>query len=207
MEQFMAERNIRRVFHFTQADNLNSILTYGIYPRSILDQSGINALCNDLARFDYCENAVCASIEFPNYKTFYTFREADRSKDWVVIELDANVLLDYECAFCRTNAAKTSVSTIPLSLRKTKEAFFDMFSDNPNMPSRRQIGLLDCCPTDPQAEVLIFGIIPTKYIRHVHFQNRNAFNKYLHAFLGKANARVTPNLFSYRGDWEYWTVR
>ena len=58
MKRIMEERNIDRLYHFTQASNLKSILEHGIMPKDDLDYLGIVSRCNDEYRFDSCTNLV-----------------------------------------------------------------------------------------------------------------------------------------------------
>lgn len=71
MERILKQRQIDRLYHFTQAENLSNIFRYGLLPREILENEEIDSCFNDDYRFDNCLNAVCMSIEFPNYKMFY----------------------------------------------------------------------------------------------------------------------------------------
>ncbi len=95
MRSIMKQRQIDRLYHFTQAENLENIFRYGIVPRTILDQQGIQSSYNDDYRYDNCEDAVCTSIEFPNYKMFYKLRQDAPEMDWAVLRLDANILCDF----------------------------------------------------------------------------------------------------------------
>lgn len=68
MKRIMEDRNIDRLYHFTQASNLKSILEHGIMPKDDLDYLGIACYCNDEYCFDGCTNAVCTSLEFPKLR-------------------------------------------------------------------------------------------------------------------------------------------
>ena len=68
MEQLLKQRRIDWLLHFTQAENLPNIFKYGLLQRSILETSRIKSCFNDEYRYDECTDAVCTSIEFPNYK-------------------------------------------------------------------------------------------------------------------------------------------
>lgn len=89
MERILRQRNINRLYHFTQAENLLNILTYGLLPRKKLEEENICSCFNDDYRYDACLGAVCMSIEFPNYKMFYKLRQDNPSADWAVLQLDA----------------------------------------------------------------------------------------------------------------------
>lgn len=204
MEQILKDRQIDWLFHFTQADNLPNIMEYGIVPRSELECYNIDFLYNDNYRYDNCKNAVCTSIEFPNYKMFYTLRQKNPDVDWVVILLDADILLDFDCAFCTTNAGNSSMFNMSIEERKGNEAFLKLFEELPNGPTRKELEIKDWYPTDPQAEVLVFDTIPVNYIREVFFEKQQTKKKYMPYILDEILCQVKGNVFSWRIDKAYW---
>ncbi len=204
MEQILKERQIDWLFHFTQADNLPNIMEYGIMPRSELECYNIDFLYNDNYRYDNCKNAVCTSIEFPNYKMFYTLRQKNPDVDWVVILLDAHILLDFDCAFCTTNAGNSSMFNMSIEERKGNEAFLKLFEELPNGLTRKELEIRDWYPTDPQAEVLVFDTIPVNYIREVFFEKQQTKKKYMPYILDEILCQVKSNVFSWRIDRAYW---
>jgi len=204
MERILKQRQIDRLYHFTQAENLSNIFNYGLLPREILENEEIDSCFNDDYRFDNCLNAVCMSIEFPNYKMFYKLRQDDPDIDWAVLRLDAQILCDYPCAFCWTNAGDSTMYNIPLEERMGTRAFLGLFEDRPFYPKRKELNIYDWYPTNPQAEVLVFGTIPIKYIQNVYFQNRQIFDRYKNDIPDCIDASVNPTVYSYRNDWEFW---
>lgn len=163
MEKILKQHNINRLYHFTQAENLLNIFAYGLLPREKLEEKNIYSCFNDDYRYDACLNAVCMSIEFPNYKMFYKLRQDNPDIDWVVLQLDAQILCDFTCAYCRTNAGDASMHKIPLEERMSMNAFKGLFEDFSLSPTRAELGISDEYPTNPQAEVLVFGEIPVYY--------------------------------------------
>lgn len=204
MERILEERKINWLLHFTQATNLPSIFQYGILPKSELLKNDIPADTNDDYRYDDCEDAICTSIEFPNYKMFWGLRQDDPDVDWAVLLLNSQILLDFECAFCTTNAGSAMSFNIPLKKRMGEKAFLKLFDEIPHKPSRRELGLRNCYPTDPQAEVLVFGRIPIDYIATVYFEKTDALNAYSRYIPQKISAEVNRKPFGYRYDWEHW---
>ena len=156
MQQEATRRNIQCLYHFTKIENLSSIMARGIIPRGQLDNSGLAYEFNDHVRLDGHLGASCFSIEHPNYKMFWMLRLADQAQQWVVIGVQRNVLWEKDCAFCHENAASSNVSTIPIAERKSLAAFNRMFDAVPGKPTRAELRLADCFPTNPQAEVLVF---------------------------------------------------
>ena len=108
IQQICKKRCITTLFHFTRIENLQSILHEGLIGRSILETRGKQFLWNDNDRSDCCPQATCLSISFPNYKMFWEIRktkekaEGIKDSQWVVLLLDAKVLWELDCAFCRT---------------------------------------------------------------------------------------------------------
>lgn len=205
MERILRQRNINRLYHFTQAENLLNILTYGLLPRKKLEEENICSCFNDDYRYDACLGAVCMSIEFPNYKMFYKLRQDNPSADWAVLQLDAQILCDFKCAYCWTNAGDASMYSIPLEERMGNRAFLKLFEDCPFCPKREELGIADKYPTNPQAEVLVFGEIPVTYIQNIYFKDCNTFIKYRDIISSyNINAEIDPSVFCYRVDYKFW---
>ena len=118
IQHFCMEHKITTLVHFTRIENLNSILQDGLLGRSILHERGQQFLLNDDYRADRCPEANCLSISFPNYQLFFRFRrERKKSEEvndsqWVVLQLDAKILSELDCAFCQRNAASNPVHSI-----------------------------------------------------------------------------------------------
>lgn len=205
MNKIMEQRQIDRLYHFTQAENLENIFRYGIVPRESLDKSEIKSVYNDDYRYDNCTDAVCASIEFPNYKMFYKLRRDNPEIDWAVLRLDANILQDFECAFCWTNAGDATMYNEPIEQRMGKQAFIEMFGDRPGYPQRKNLNISDWYPTNPQAEVLVLGIIPIRYIQNVYFEDCKTKQKYRDIVPKEISAEVMPDVFGPRRDWKVWS--
>jgi hypothetical protein len=205
MEQFLKERRIDWLMHFTRVENLPSILMHGLLPKSNLEFEDIEHFFNDKYRYDNCEDAVCTTIEFPNYKMFYPLR--DSNSEWVVLLLDAKIMYDLDCAFCVTNAGTEKIYNTPIIERKGKKALLKLFDELPSGPSRKVLGIADYYPTNPQAEVLVFDCIPIKYIIKVLFENQSVLNKYKNSIPIEIEAKVNSGVFRGRGDWQYWQNR
>lgn len=204
MRKFMQSRQIDALFHFTRANNLPNIFRYGLLPKESLLADGIDAEFNDHYRYDGCENALCASIEFPNYKMFYSLRTDNLDVDWAVIKLDAHILLDYDCAFCVTNAGSEESYSVNLEDRMGTRALKKLYEDYPGKPSRQEMNLKDWYPTNPQAEVLIFDGVPVEYIKEVYFSNSMVLHKYRPFIPDGIRASVNTDWFFPREDWRNW---
>lgn len=202
--KLLKERNIEWLLHFTRAENLPNILKFGLLPRCDLETKSIDVQVNDQYRYDGCEDAICLSVEFPNYKMFYRLRQEDTRVKWVVLLLDANLICDSECAFCHDNAGSAKVYNIPLNERMGVRAFEKMFNELSDGPTREKLGIESWYPTSPQAEILVFEKVPISYFHSIFFYNNDTLNEYIELIPQGIKAKVDRGLFSYRKDWEYW---
>ena len=211
LEEVIKARKIKHLIHFTRADNLRSILTYGLLPRKTLLQKGYSFKHIDGYRFDGRPEASCVSISFPNWKLFYTARNKFKDinfNDWVVIEIDPLALLSTKVAFTRENAASYPQRNIPLEELTGKESFENLFTNEPNMKPREAIKLPIQFPTNPQSEVLFFGKIETMFFQSVSFLNKGVANRYNIDGLSEENTsidfRIDGTYFNSRCDYMYW---
>ena len=203
MQDIIEERGIKHLYHFTQAQNLTSIVNYGLLPKDDLEFCGIAYSNNDSYRYDECTNAVCTSVEFPNYKMFYSLRKGNPNSEWAVIELDARILYEYDCIFCWTNAGDYTMYSKPIEQRIGRDAFANLFGDCSGYPKRKSLGIPDCYPTNPQAEVLVCGTIHPEYIKRIYFENKTIYDKYIDA-LPPAITTWRSYIFGPRKDWAFW---
>ena len=202
MREILKQKQIDTLYHFTRAENLENIFRYGLVSRDELDNMEIDSFYNDEYRYDNCCNAVCTSIEFPNYKMFYKLRKQNEEIDWAVLELDASILCDFECAYCWTNAGNASIYNVPIENRKGTTAFLELFNNRDGYPQRGDLEIY--YPTNPQAEVLVFGTIPTDYIKRVYFKDIEAKNRYSNFISDYTRVRINSELFAPRHDWQAW---
>jgi hypothetical protein len=164
MQNEVQRRKINYLWHFTRIENLESILMNGLIPRANLERGQTQITYNDQYRFDGQKNANCLSIGHPNYKMFYSLRCQEPQQDWVVLAINPEVLWTKDCAFCHENAASNNVTCIPIQNRKGIQSFRKLFDEVPGKPSRSSLKLPDNCPTNPQAEILVFGVIEPIHI-------------------------------------------
>lgn len=198
--EFVAERGINYLMHFTRASNLDSILTRGLVQRNALIAEGFNGY-NDHLRIDGTD-AVCLSIGFPNYKMFYGVQKDHPGETWVILVVHPQALWDLDCAFCATNAASNSVTSIPLAQRKGLAAFQAMYADWPTK-SRAELNIPDFYPTNPQAEVLALQGVPRNYILTVVTLNEEVKQSLIAKYPG-VDVRAIAKFFRYRTDYAHW---
>lgn len=200
MQEFIKERGITKLYHFTNVDNLHSILNNGLLARDTLDNRYLDYKYNDVHRLENRLDAICTSISFPNYKMFYRYRQ-NTSNTYCVIELDPRLLYEKECMFCMSNAASTQERQRCVSEKLGVNGLRKLFYDD-NL--RRQLKIAPYLTTNPQAEVLVTGYIEEKYIKSINFNTPETsfdFKRYKDRSIGFYHS---PELFKYRSDYEYW---
>lgn len=203
MKDAVKSKKIEHVWHFTRLSNLDGILSHGLINRQSILASGLPSEFNDDYRFDAQEDSICCSLGHPNYKMFYRLRQENPDSEWVVIVLKPSILWKKDCAFCVTNAASNEVTCIPVDHRKGTVAFHALFNEVVGKPPRSELGISDNCPTDPQAEVLVFGNVETKYIIGVVTQSKKT-EKELKAKYPDFDFLYHRALFSARKDYQHW---
>ena len=194
----LKDKKIHRLVHFTSLSNLESILENGLLSRDILDILSYDYVYSDPIRLDNKRDYISNSISFPNYKMFYSKMMENPKKDWAVLSIDSDILVDkLDTEFYRTNCA--SSSSLKCRYNPTSnDALEDMFyvSDrDPQIPSN--------FTTDPQAEVMIKDRIDPSYINCIDTQIFNSDAYYL-ANNFHVGYNDGPDLFTYRKDYKRW---
>ena len=203
MKEAVESKGIKYVWHFTRLVNLDGILTRGLISRQKILKTGFQSELNDDYRFDGHEDAVCCSIGHPNYRMFYRLRQENPDTEWVVVALKASVLWVKDCAFCVTNAASNEVTCIPIQHRKGVDAFNRLFDEIPGKPPRAELGISESCPTDPQAEILLFCDIELQYIIGAITQSKQT-ETMLKQQYPDFEFLYHRALFSARKDYQHW---
>lgn len=197
-------RNIEYLCHFTRIENVPDIVREGLISRAQLNHIGRNGKFNDDFRYDDQDGAICCSVSFPNYRVFFPFRCNISCAGWVVVILRPEVLWEKECAFSIENAARNSVSSIPIQYRIGIDPFKAMFNEWPGQENRTTLGLTDEYPTNPQAEVLVGDPIEPHYIYGFATMNEAHAND-INAAFGAGKAACMTWCFERRNDWQYWS--
>ena len=199
IKEYIAARGIHSLYHFTRVENLESILQRGLLSVAELQRQGILHYYNDSARMDKCLEANCLSISFPNYKMFFKMRQEKATDRWLVLELDAKILYELDCAFCRTNAARRDIAALSLDERRGVDALEHMYDETEHM----RAAIPQNYPTDPQAEVLALDKIPPEYIRCVYVNNES-LQINIEGTNKNIDCRVDGEFFGPRCDYEAW---
>lgn len=206
IREFCQRQNIQHLVHFTHVENLSNILRLGLIGRDQVREAHRSAKfrINDDQRIDGCPEAVCLSISFPNYKMFYKYNHMC-PEEWVVISLRPEILWELDCAFCCENAASNNVRFIPLETRRQIKALIELFQDFGRV-KRSDLNIPDWFPTNPQAEVLVFNPIHTRYIKKVYYKNYQARDDGLRniPFITPELLEVDEYYFFPRYDHRFW---
>lgn len=201
IQEECAKRNIDCLFHFTPVDHLDSILKHGLLTPKTCSARSVAHMPNDAVRFDR-QDAICLSVEWPNYKLFWNFRQRDTSRPWAIIAIQHRVLWEKRVCFNTTNAADNSMSNQTFEARRGAEKFREMFDDSSGRV-RAEVRITDNLPTNPQAEVLCRDNIEPAYFMGVMFDRSDVYQRYKAAY-----PHVTfwhqDYYFKYRPDYEHW---
>ena len=177
--EILLNNGIEYLTHFTNIENLESILTNGIRSVDYMKKHKIEYNNNDEYRFDNQLNLISISLNEINYKMLYKKQVKNKNQinSWVILKLKTSLLDDKKekVYFCEKNAASSEVNSILRKNRKelnTKEAFMNMLNSNDN-----------------QKEILVEETIESYYIESIIVRNISDFDlvKYV---LRKCNKNI-----------------
>lgn len=210
IQDFVKQREISHLVHFTRIENLENILNNGLIGREDLREKRMPYLSNDMHRLDFVPNSVCLSISFPNYKMFYSYRCQDPSVDWVVLRLKPEILWTHSALFCIRNAAEKEVAQQSREQRSGLQALTRMFKNQEGFPTRELTQIPNRYSTNPQAEVLILESIDPKFItdvivdREEKINNQAQLAKIISENSGKTKFYRGKDYFYPRMDHKHW---
>lgn len=207
IKKIIETRKIERLAHFTQIENLPSIIENGLLGRQTLEKRKISYHFNDHLRLDNLPDAICCSISFPNYKLFYSLRQVSPNIDWAVICIKPDVLWLKNCLFCTMNAAHHDISNTPIKNRSGEKALENLFSDYDEYPKRTQTLIPDSFTTHPQAEVLVLDNIEQSFFIEILFNDNidiDKINTLIAPYETKYGFEINKKLFGPRQDYPHW---
>ena len=94
--------------------------------------------------------------------------------------------------------------TKSLQSRMGVAAFIDLYNNHPRYPKREDTKINNWYPTNPQAEILVFGTIPIKYVDCIYFQDYETLSAFKDIVPDNITTKVHSRVFSYRSDWKFW---
>lgn len=184
------EHKISRLCHMTQIDKLFSILygDTGIWANDFYNGTALYR--NDLERRDGRTEYISTSIEYPNVWYYNTKKYTNpKVNTWAVIFIDASVCGDDTTLFCPINSASSKGHYICGQAENFNRAFDSVVGFRHRSPQ-----MLECCPTDDQAEVLVYKYIPVNAILGVAFESE-AIAQVMKELFDKYGVKY-PDLFS-----------
>lgn len=155
-------RRITRLCHFTRISKLLHILST---EEGIMATADLNEECSDLLtqndkmRLDGYSDHVNCSIQYPNTYYLDSVRNSDPIfKNWVIIFIDPRIMCNSSTKFCYRNAAANCGEYVESGFKGLESMFQNTVYSKYSFTRTPQ--MLPCCPTDVQAEVLIYKNIP-----------------------------------------------
>lgn len=169
-----AARGVKRLYHFTRAENARSILTHGLVSRNMLLDNEVEFFATDSMRLDGFLDAISLSIHSINTAMFDA-KKREHGGEWLIFEIDASVLWTHSCRFCWANAA-TSEMRQHRGFLGGSWAFEQMFQDRSisliDDRSYREAHRASNQPTDEAAEVQVSDPIAPDLIVDVTVRNQ-----------------------------------
>lgn len=173
IKNFLDQRGIKYLLHFTNADNVESIEKNGILSVEELKRRGIPFSYNDSNRLDNELDYISLSVTSINRQLLGSYIHTGRIKNVRVVWISASILyeeIDNPRIYCDRNAAATSCRK-GTSFSDLQNMFQDALCYTTTIGERdydrTRDGRANNEPTDPQSEILFKGCIPTKYILDV----------------------------------------
>ncbi len=170
------KRRISRLCHFTQARKLPYILgnPEGVLSTKLLmEQSPDVANYNDPHRLDGYLDYVCCSVEYPNSWYLNRVKKQDPVfQDWVILFIDPSLVWREGTSFCPRNAAASFGRHVVSGYSGFLSLFRPLSRGAYGFTYRRAERMLECCPTDGQAEVLVHRNVPRNKILAVAVGSR-----------------------------------
>jgi ssDNA thymidine ADP-ribosyltransferase, DarT len=174
ISQLIIEKKITRLCHFTNSRSFLHIIPNpnGIIASNFLNEDEREEFYkqNDELRLDGKLDYISCSIQYPN--TWYLNRIKNKDPnfvDWLILFLDPYLMLDKNTLFCHRNAAANNGQYLKPGVQGFKGMFERRVQGQYLMT--RTPNMLSCCPTDGQAEVMIYRNIPIEHIKGICVPN------------------------------------
>lgn len=199
VSDYFKSKKIRHLIHFTNIDNVESIMQHGIIPRTTRIQKGIKFKWSDEKRSDEHPERSCFSVGWPNELMLYKKQEYEHM-EFAILLIDISVIdkIDSENIYYSAINAATSGASFSKGLYGAESLFKE------DKERRREIfHLPDDFPTNIQAEILIRDIIPPEYIREIHV-NKHEYLSVFDSLTSTVELKLDGKYFTYpsgRYDW------
>lgn len=172
LKNFLKERRINYLVHFTDERNINSIKENGILSIKQLNKRQASYVSNDENRNDNKHDYISLSVSGINQPVYKTFRYVKQTLEHgVAVVIDADMLykeIGTHRIYCSTNAA-TTVSHKGDSFDSLKAMFGEVVEYSTSAGGKKEVSRRDknrfaSEPTDTQAEILWSKRVPQEYI-------------------------------------------
>lgn len=220
--EYLEDRGVEHLVHFTPITNLGGIKKRGILPRNEIDGfPDIVFEALDEVRLDERTDMSCFSISFPNFLMMYRYRTKlwSREEDVALLFIPISVLSDLEydqVVFCPSNAASRECRrTDPqdlLGLAAAEKLFVEEMTTRSGVVfSRQSEDLPDFLTTNPQAEIQIAATIPWEKVSFVVVNDYETKQSLLQSGIHRnvyakweVNNDSSLNVFKYPSYWRAW---
>ena len=168
VSNFLENRSIRNILHFTHTLNLISILTNGLKSLEMIDKAGITNKLHDMWRSDEIKQGIFCSIAYPNI-WMLNGKENINPQEYAILEIMENALFLQHFAAFPGNSARNVLKTHAeenLNLYVGVTGLRRMFL-NKDLRSKQNVPKNE--PTDLQAEIIFFNELNPDRIRKIHF--------------------------------------
>lgn len=215
LQSFILKRDLR-LFHFTSQRNLTGIAEHGLVPRTHPKFASIEKpRIPDASRSVH--GGTCVSIGWPHFAMMANkrFKFLEPGEAFVILELDAQVLLEKNWFAFPTNSSAREISDAvranpkQFSSSAALQVLFEECAKNTNgaWVRRSKIGIPQNLPTDPQAEIVFEDIIERHWINSVFVEQQIHLNDVQSRrpdLLSRLEFVYAPEYFKPRIDSEYW---
>ena len=127
----------------------------------------------DDVRYDGQLGYICCSVQYPNSWFLKTAIERNSDQifnEFIVLYINLSILKEREAKYCPCNSSRENGAYIRSDMDSIDSIFADVVR---TFPYPRSPKMLQNCPTDGQAEIMIKGNIPLKYIEGIAVGNQD----------------------------------
>lgn len=166
-ESLLSQYNIKKLYHFTDRENLESIIKNGgLYSWGDCEDRGINIpkpggglLSRDLDRRDNLQHFVRISFT-SEHPMMYVAMQDGRLPNPVILEIDPEVIYWQKSKYANMNATRTGAN-IGCTIDDFKKIHFN------SVKARKHFDLADNEQPYFQAEILVKNFIPLEYLKNI----------------------------------------
>jgi len=165
IREFAYQRNIQRLCHFTQGENLVSIYKHGLLSRNTIKTKNLTSIRLDSSEKILFEDFVYASVSEPNK----TMMESKYSKGaWpVLIIIDPKLMWKQPFFSIPFNSARIEINEYLDNYKQETIGLKAIESIFRGESIREEFNISHSVPTDPASELLFLDPIDPKYFKTV----------------------------------------